>query len=238
MASLSKNLHFVVWLYERNKLALGEVEGLYWRVPEKSQADGLSAPYLFLPNSLKTGGVSALDNNEFELFYKSYYSRVVYFFRGMNVPSEDAKDLAHDTFLKVYRHWEDFRGDTSMSKWVDIVSKSIWCNYLRDKSAGKRDGKVISLDAFSGSGDVADKAPMNPEKNTVRNDQSELLKQGIAQLPHKTRMVVILRVYHGLPFEEIASILKVSIETVKSQSSQGKNKLQKILANHFNNIQI
>ena len=175
-------------------------------------------------------------DKKFEDYYKRYYSNVYYFFLYRGVAKEDAKDLAHDTFLRIYRHWEDFRGDTSFSKWADIVAKSVWCNYIRTKKTQKREAILLSLDNLDLTKEPENVSRPHADKAAIRKEHLDMLRHAVKELPDRTRAVVVLRTYHDLRFSEIATIMGVSEETVKSQCSQGKKKLEKLLAKQFDNI--
>ena len=76
----------------------------------------------------------------------------------------------------------------------------------------------------------------SPEIQLMKSGQKEILRKAISQLPGRTRHVVYLRTYHELPFSEIATILKSTVQTVKSQNSQAKKMLEQLLAETHKNI--
>jgi len=173
------------------------------------------------------------EKESFETIYKSYYSRVYYFFIKENVDEEVARELAQDVFLRVHQNWTEFRGETTFKGWLKIVTNSVWSNYLRGQKTNKRKGKTVKPEDWNA---VEDRKPSpDPEKSVIKKELLELLSHTINTLPAKTKAALKLRVYHDLKYHEIAAILKVSVDTVKSQLNQAKRMLMQKL-NKTNDI--
>ena len=164
------------------------------------------------------------EKQEFELLYKQYFPMVHYFFLKKNVPNEEAMELAQDTFVRIYQHGEAFRSETTFRNWVYLVAGSVWKNYLRTRHTNKRKGTVVNFDTTT---PIEQSQHDDPEHQIVKKAERQQLRQSIENLPEKTRQVVRLRIYQDLKFADIAKLLGRTEDTVKSQMSQAKKKLER-----------
>jgi RNA polymerase sigma-70 factor (ECF subfamily) len=67
----------------------------------------------------------------------------------------------------------------------------------------------------------------------LAGEQRAVLRQALAELPPKMRRCVLLRIDQDLKYREIAALLRVSIETVKSQLSQARDRLEAEVGRYF-----
>ena len=84
------------------------------------------------------------------------------------------------------------------------------------ESSGLREDKILPLD------------------EAIYSQQCDLLRKAVSQLPEKIHTCVVLRVYHELSYKEIASLLQIHYETVKSRLHQAQSSLKQILSKDFN----
>ena len=130
---------------------------------------------------------------------------------------EEAEDVLQEAFLDAFTRIESFRGDTTFGLWLKqiVINKSI--NYLR-----KRKVEFVSLDTV----DVA----AETEEAEDLQWKVEEIKEAVAQLPDRYRVVLTLYLFEGYDHEEIAHILKISDSTSRTQYMRAKIKLNSLLA--------
>ncbi len=169
-----------------------------------------------------------------EGLFRRNYRKVYYRFLGWKTGPDEAEDLAQETFLRAYRGISDYRADASESTWLFEIAHNVFKNYLRDKKAKKRDAPEISLDANT-SGEEKDGPALElPDPDPLPLDlllDAEILRrlrQAVAKLPTQRRQAVELRL-QGLQYNEIAPLMGLSIETVKSHLHQAREALRKEL---------
>ena len=186
--------------------------------------------------------------------FERYYGPVSFYFNRLGFSREDSHDLAQDTFVRAYRGLGGFRGDARFKSWLFTIAKNVGSNETRAQQAGKRSGREIDLDALgtesplrdaegeeesrAEKGDYAlpDAGP-DPLEGLLAVEQRELLREALGGLPDRMRRTVYLRVYQELTYREIAEILKVSIQTVKSQLHQARQRLVSILSAQFSDLE-
>ena len=129
----------------------------------------------------------------------------------------DALDATQDAFIAAFRQAGSFRGDAAVGTWLYRIG----INACKDL-ARKRNRWVAQDDvdvAVETGGDAID------ERVATRMDVQEAL----AGLPDEYREAVVMHDLGGIPYEEIASLTKTAIGTVKSRISRGRRKLAETL---------
>src|SRR5262245_53172121 len=155
-----------------------------------------------------------------------HYSRIIYKFfakRGFN--EAECEDLVQETFMRVHRNLDSFRGDAQFGTWLFQVSANVYKNELRSRMAQKRDAQEVSLedgDPLGGTGVSLDPEEESPLEGMLTEERREVLLRAMAELPTQMRRCVELRVTQDLKYREIAVLMGVSIDTVKAHLFQAR----------------
>lgn len=183
-----------------------------------------------------------------ELFRKLFdlhFQPVCNFFGRKGLSFDDALDLAQETFLLAYRGMESFRGDSSAKTWLFTIARRVWIDFLRRRGAGKRDGVHVPVEHAEDSAPAvlssrARSAEDEPEplELMLRKERMEELRAALAELPPKMRQCVMLRLSQGLKYREIAAVMRISGQTVKTYLFQAKNRLTALLEPYFSNFEL
>jgi len=134
--------------------------------------------------------------------------------------SEDARDLAQEIFIRIYRHL-DLCGDEGMFvPWMIRISRNACIDHLRRKKARPAPADV-AVDEM-----VHLQAPgLNPEEHSMAEARRQVIHLAFRKLTALNREVILLREILGLPLEEIASMLKIPLGTVKSRINRARIEL-------------
>ncbi len=152
------------------------------------------------------------------------YDRPVYHLAYRTLrDAEEARDVAQETFFKAYRSLRTFRPDAKFSTWLFSIAYHACCDRLNRR---KR---------FSGEElpERADSTP-GPEHCVIALDEAERLRDAIAQLPEKYRVVVTLYHLQGKQYDEIARVLGLPMGTVKTHLFRAKEQLRRLLGRSMN----
>ena len=173
-------------------------------------------------------------DHEFRRRFERLFGPVYSFFFNRGIPREEARDLTQETFLRVYQSMSGFRGEASFETWLFQIATNLWRNYVRNQHAEKRAAQEVSLESAVEDGrrlpldrplpGVAPRA--GALDGILAGEQRAVLRQALDDLPPRMRRCVLLRIDHDLKYREIAALLRVSIETVKSQLSQARDRLE------------
>ena len=160
-----------------------------------------------------------------EKLVKRYESRV--FNQGLRLmgnPS-DAMDLLQEVFLGVYRNLHRFRGDAKFSSWLFRIAHNRAIDFSRRKRLLARTPPNAEGEADPLEGLPADRQ-QEPEVSLVQSELNQRIVERLSQLPLAQRLVVELKVFQSMTFEEIADMQDISENTAKTRFYAALKKLK------------
>lgn len=146
--------------------------------------------------------------------------------------TDDADDIAQDSFIKAWRSLSSFRGDCSFSTWIFRITVNTAKDMMRSKRGYKN---TVSLSVTNDDDEITQwDIPVTdgdslPEEAAEKKELISEVRQAIELLPEDQRKVIVMRDLYDLPYSEIASALGVETGTVKSRISRGRANLKSIL---------
>jgi RNA polymerase sigma-70 factor, ECF subfamily len=165
-----------------------------------------------LISRFKNGDLSA-----FEEFVRKNEDRIYNICRYMLRDASDAQDAAQDTFLKAYKGLKDFRPDAALSTWLYRIAVNTCLDHRKKFRHDPLHGEEVSVDLPS--------PDPSPEGSYHAKRNTEDLRAALRKLPEKLRSAIVLREIEGLSYDEIASVLDISIGTVKSRIARARDDL-------------
>jgi RNA polymerase sigma-70 factor (ECF subfamily) len=164
------------------------------------------------------------------------YQRPIYNFVLRSVrDTEQAAELTQETFLRVVQRSGDFLGGSKVSTWMYTIARNLCIDnsrkmvFRRHRSldapqGGEEDGRTM-LDT------VASNAPQ-ADRDAIGSDIQAKVAAAVDELPDEQREVFLLRELQDLPFKDIAAIVGVPENTVKSRMRYALERLQRALAEY------
>jgi RNA polymerase sigma-70 factor, ECF subfamily len=139
---------------------------------------------------------------------------------------EASKDIVQTVFLKCFLHIKGFEKRSSLKTWLYRITVNQCKDYLKSYYIRK----IFLTD------DTKERATkQTPETITLRKLNNQGIIDHIMRLPKKYREVLILRFIHELKSKEIAEILSVPLDTVKTRIRRAKDKLRPTLKEEYFN---
>ncbi len=160
----------------------------------------------------------------FEALFAEQFPAVKYFFIRQGCTEEDSRDLTQEVFIAAFRGLKDFRGEADPKTWLLRIARNRMLNFLRGRRAAKR----FEPQPATGSdeiGELPDLESRNPEQDALAGEQLGQIHSAIGELPKRMRQVLELRI-QGLEYHEIAGLMNLSIETIKSHLHQARARLR------------
>jgi RNA polymerase sigma-70 factor (ECF subfamily) len=161
----------------------------------------------------------------------SRYKDSIYFLLLKMVHNEDdANDLTIEAFGKAFSNLAKYTPDFAFSTWLYKIALNNCIDFIRKKkietlsihdSVENEKGESHYIDIQSTSAD--------PEESYVKDQRSKILRDVIEKINPKYRMLIELRFFDELSYEEIAEKTKLPLGTVKAQLFRAKNLLYQIL---------
>ncbi|GGL64493.1 RNA polymerase sigma factor SigW [Sporolactobacillus putidus] len=143
---------------------------------------------------------------------------------------QEAEDLSQETFIRAYKHIDQFDNDRNFSTWLFRIATNLSIDSLRRKKPS------VSLDAeLPGAEGLALKELLSggetmPDEQIVRAEMEKIIQHEISLLPEKYRSAVILKYIEDLSLKEISEIMGIPVGTVKTRIHRGREMLRKHMA--------
>jgi RNA polymerase sigma-70 factor (ECF subfamily) len=171
------------------------------------------------------------DSRAFETLLGRYRGPLFTFLLRSSRDRGRAEELYQEVWMRVIERCDEFRGDAKFSAWLYTIARNLSIDHQRKmKFRGH-----ASLDAAQGgSGLPMGERLANPGASTEQLAIGGLVRARIAiaveSLPYEQREVFLLRQLQGLAFREIAEVVGVPANTVKSRMRYALERLQHILS--------
>jgi len=177
------------------------------------------------------------DQRAFRLLVERYQRKVYSVALGMVKDKEEAMDVAQESFAKVYKYLQHFKGDSSFYTWLYRLTLNSCIDVLRKRASGKGEhvefDEEIQVDLSEAHiGALGARLGTNPQKSLLRRELAEKIEEALGQLPEKHRAIVLLRELEGMSYEDLAKALQIPKGTVMSRLFHARVKLQKLLSEY------
>ena len=142
------------------------------------------------------------------------------------VGEHEAEDLTQAVMTKIAERLRDFRGDSSVSTWIYRIAT----NAAFDKLRTKRNDVVTeaALESDAEDAPLSEVAP-SVENTAIREEMNACIREFIERLPENHKAVIVLSDLEGFKNGEIASILGVTLDTVKIRLHRARKGLREAL---------
>ena len=171
-----------------------------------------------------------------EFVFREYAPRIYHIARRMLGNDADAEDVTQDVLLQVIRKLDTFRGDAQLTTWLHRVTVNAALAY-RQKRANrqKRETTETGDEALeiAPAGSPVKRWNVGPDEPVLAAEQAEVIEKAIEELPGPFRDVYVLADVEGLPNQEIADMLGLSVPAVKSRLHRARMRMRDALAPHF-----
>ena len=134
--------------------------------------------------------------------------------------AEDAQDVTQEVFLKVAERLDDYDPRYRFFSWIYRIAVNESLNLLR------HNGHEEVLDDDM---DLPDGGAGNPERALGDAELAERIRRALVRMPTNDRMVLTLRHFSELSYEEIADVLEIDEKTVKSRLFEARQRLRQML---------
>lgn len=152
------------------------------------------------------------------------------FLHRMLADEDTARDLAQETFVRVYQHRDRFRADANFSTWLYTIAANLARNHLRWRSHRQHD----SLDApvNEGTATVADFVPgaeLPPGGVLEATERAAAVRAAVNRLPDELRESLVLAEWEEKSVAEAAAILNLTPKAVETRLYRARKLLREQL---------
>ena len=134
----------------------------------------------------------------------------------------EAEDLAQEVFIRAYQRLQSFDAQRPFGPWIRRVAANLCYNHLQIN-------QPVLLPILDEQDYEVEKSH-DPQTMIEISEKNKAVRQAIAKLPPAYRMVLELRHYHELSYEEIAEELNLPLNTIRSHLFRARKKMMAYLS--------
>ena len=154
-----------------------------------------------------------------------YYKKPLYnLIRNIVIDHDDAYDVLQNTFIKVFKYLNNFKGDSKLYSWMYRIATNESLNFINEKG---RKMKISNEEVY------LQKVNKLTEDVYFEGDHIQLqLQKAIATLPEKQQLVFKMKYFEEIKYEEMSEILQTSVGALKASYHHAVKKIELFLKNN------
>lgn len=168
----------------------------------------------------------------FDLLVKRWEKKLYNFGLRLTGNRDEALDIAQESFTRAFEQIRQLKDPDKFSQWLFRIARNCWISNFRSDQSVLTESLTNDIDGQPSIVDLlSDHVAVSIERGH-RFEQNELrliLARALDALPAEQRETVVLKIYEGMKFSEIAGIAECPVSTVKSRFYLGLKELRKSL---------
>jgi RNA polymerase sigma-70 factor, ECF subfamily len=153
----------------------------------------------------------------FTTLLRRHQNTLLNFFARMGA-SHACEDLVQETFLRLYRYRKRYRPSARFSTFLYHLARNTWADHGR---------KIVRIDRLAE--DLQREVELAGQGNHYRDGDQPDVQAALDRISPKLREVIVLNIYQGLRYQEVADILGIPLGTVKSRINHAIGELKNLL---------
>lgn len=156
--------------------------------------------------------------------YEDHGARIHRFLRDLLGDAALAADATQETFVRAYRQLATFRDGASVAPWLFGIARNV---SLEMRRARFRAARVLTPASDEKPADAL--ALGSPESDLLSREALRVIDVALAELSDDRRAMLLLRLDHGLAYEEIAELMGFSLAKVKVEIFRAREVLRTVM---------
>jgi len=165
--------------------------------------------------------IAGRDKLALQLLYSRHHVRIYRFALRFLNDEATAEDTVSEVFIDVWRQAERFEGRSQVTTWLLAIARNKALSILRRRSSEELDDEVAEF--------IEDPSD-NPEVAMLKSQRASVLQDCLTQLSPAHREIVDLVYYHEKSVEEVAEIISVPANTVKTRMFYARKRIGELMA--------
>lgn len=171
------------------------------------------------------------DEQAFQELMERYMKPIFNFVRQYSKTSEDAEDIAQDTFFKVWKYIDKYDEKQSFKPWLYTIARNTALDFLKKKRPASFSDLEDSDSDLSFSDTLVDPEPL-PDEVFKKDHIAKKLGEMMNDIHPDHRAILIMHYHEDMTFDEIAEIVDKPMNTIKSWHRRALIKLREKLLHH------
>ena len=168
-------------------------------------------------------GLRRRDPDLLDRLIEQYQHRLLRYLVYLTGRRDLAEDLFQETWIHVLERGHQFNDKYAFSTWLFAVARNLAIDHMRRKQPASLDGL---MDDSESSFDVPATRDASAFDTAMQREQGQHIAAGMQHLPAEYREAIVLRYQEGMSLDEIATVARVPLGTVKSRIYRGLSALE------------
>ena len=180
---------------------------------------------LLSDNELIDKIVSTNDTHCFAILYDRYVNQVYNKCYGFSTSKEEAQDLTHDIFIKLFVKLRSFKGKAKFSTWLYSFTYNFCVNYVTRNNYKKNE---INIEK-----EIADKEEQkfDTSEASLLEMKSDKLKKALELIDPNDKVILLLKYQDDFSIKEISESLEIGESAVKMRLKRAREKVINVYKN-------
>ena len=179
--------------------------------------------------------LSHISEEAFEVIFRQYFHKVVYYSYNYVRDMEKARNIAQDVFYQLWKHKDDVNfHDTTPIPFLLVIAKRLSLNLLRKENCNTEyftyQKKRYTLRQFD-----MDALMDSSATSLYTGEVQRLFREGLDRMPESVRETFLLSRTQNLKYREIAEVLNISQKTVENRMTAALSILRGVFGEYFTN---
>lgn len=170
------------------------------------------------------------DKSAFHEIVGLYRKKVYYIAFDICKDKHEAEDISQEVFIKVFRFIDNFKFNSKFSSWIYQIAVNTSLDNVRKHKDRQVYMESSEMESVNYTPAVKSEEQKTPEKLTLEELLQQKIRQEVDGLSKQEHSAFVLRYYNGFKNSEIAEVMELSINTVKTLLFRAKKKMQNSLA--------
>jgi RNA polymerase sigma-70 factor (ECF subfamily) len=165
----------------------------------------------------------------FEILLQRHRKPVFNFILRYVGDKETAEDLLQETFMRVIKGADAYKRQAKFTTWLYTIARNLCVDQTRRRKHRRHASLDAPMAASEDSGTLLDIVPSNEmasDRKTINKQLHETMQAAIGELSEEQREVFLMREFLDMPFKQIADVVGVPENTVKSRMRYALEKLR------------
>ncbi|TYQ15810.1 UNVERIFIED_CONTAM: RNA polymerase sigma (SigY) subunit [Acetivibrio alkalicellulosi] len=159
------------------------------------------------------------DRESLEILLRDNYKIIYGYLLKLTTNEDITKDITQEVMVKAILNIKKFKGDSKLSTWLISIASNLYKDNLR------KSNQISSMQIE----ELSVKDSQNVEETVINKDTVRKIEKMLLDFPYEKRMAFILKNYYNYSYEEIGTILKCPIGTVRSRLHYCIKKLRSLM---------
>jgi len=160
----------------------------------------------------------------FRILVNVYKKRLYWHIRSMVLLHDDTDDILQNTFIKIFKSIESFKGESALYTWMFRIATNETLSFIKSRTR-----------KMNASFETVQQELVRSLKSDPYFDGDELevrLQEAIISLPERQQMVFRMKYFQDMKYEEISEVLGTSVGSLKASYHHARKKIEaRILKN-------